>query len=660
MNTGIFGEGFPYINFHDLNMDWIIKIAKDFLDQYTHIQEIIEQGKVDIETLTESGITQIGDLTATSLQDLQDKADNLESLLQAWYDTHSEDIANQLASALQELNDWYTLHQNYLNQTLTEKENIFSQYANERAEEAIGTIPGDYTTLYNEVQSIGESPNIPPMMQLVPQEDYLWSIGYWDNSGGSLVVNSGDTQYSAILIKNVREGYYHINNFSAGQTFLKNIKTGVATSLHDLGFTSNTATTFKITTLTDLYLTINTTVKSIKNSVFQNVWYYKNILNPYNWQVGYWNNGVRTEDANYMCTLVENLKPGIYDFSYYAYGQTGIKRRSDNTYISFWDLGYRTSNKKMTIEIDFEFDLYLTLRTTAIPYKQNTVLYHEVAVTDKLDYGVYKPSHNTFVVGPQRKMTILEEAIRIAKCFPYSKLIVDPGNYNMYEELGGATYFDNYVHDPLTPTDWYENNWGIFLNNHIHIFCEEGAEIYFIYTGTNTDVQRYFSLFNGGREGFTLENAKIRTENIRYSIHDDMGGFISPYKTQYKNCEISHDSSQSAWGNAQAIGGGFGKHGLVLFDSCKLVSTYWIPVSYHNSADSELAEFTSGVSSKLFMRDCWLSGAIVTNAYGRTTDMTEVFISGCSVGTNLPDPQITGDYGVMNIESIRWNNVVRT
>ena len=49
MNTGAFGEGFPYSNFHDLNMDWIIKIAKDFLDQYTHIQQTIEEGLAGLD-----------------------------------------------------------------------------------------------------------------------------------------------------------------------------------------------------------------------------------------------------------------------------------------------------------------------------------------------------------------------------------------------------------------------------------------------------------------------------------------------------------------------------------------------------------------------------------------------------------------------------------
>ena len=168
MNTGIFGEGFPYSNFHDLNMDWIIKIAKDFLDQYTHIQEIIEQGKTDIQDLTTSGLTQ-----------LQDKADNLEALLQAWYDEHSADIADQLADALTDLNAWYNEHSEDIADQLTDaladlnawynehSEDIatalstavstFDQHANSKALETIASIPDDYTTLANEVSSLEDN-----------------------------------------------------------------------------------------------------------------------------------------------------------------------------------------------------------------------------------------------------------------------------------------------------------------------------------------------------------------------------------------------------------------------------------------------------------------------------------------------------------------------
>ena len=132
MNTGIFGEGFPYSNFHDLNMDWIIKIAKDFLDQYTHIQQIIADGETSLINLTDSGLEQ-----------LQDKANALEALLQAWYNEHSEDIANQLASALADLG-----------QALLDTIAEFNRRADAKAEQTIESIPDDYTSIYNDLENL--------------------------------------------------------------------------------------------------------------------------------------------------------------------------------------------------------------------------------------------------------------------------------------------------------------------------------------------------------------------------------------------------------------------------------------------------------------------------------------------------------------------------
>lgn len=134
MNNGAFGENFPYSNFHDLNMDWIIKIAKDFLDQYTSIQTTIDNG----------------------ITELENKATSLEELLDQWYDTHSEDIANQLADALEDLNNWYTEHQNYLNTYLIDSIREFNASAEAKAEETLESIPEDYTELSNKVNYISE------------------------------------------------------------------------------------------------------------------------------------------------------------------------------------------------------------------------------------------------------------------------------------------------------------------------------------------------------------------------------------------------------------------------------------------------------------------------------------------------------------------------
>lgn len=143
MNNGAFGENFPYSNFHDLNMDWIIKIAKDFLDQYSHLQEMIESGE-----------TQLQELTTQGLEQLDNKAEELENLLQQWYNTHSEDIANALADALTDLNAWYNTHVDYLNQILLDNITQFNIQATNKALETIATIPSDYTKLSQDVQAI--------------------------------------------------------------------------------------------------------------------------------------------------------------------------------------------------------------------------------------------------------------------------------------------------------------------------------------------------------------------------------------------------------------------------------------------------------------------------------------------------------------------------
>ena len=124
-------EQFPYADMQQLNLDWIIKIAKDFLDQYTQIQQTITQG----------------------LEDLEAKKVELEALLQAWYDEHSQDIADQLAAALQDLNEWYTVHQNYLDETLASNILAFNQAADAKAAQTLESIPSDYTAVANETRA---------------------------------------------------------------------------------------------------------------------------------------------------------------------------------------------------------------------------------------------------------------------------------------------------------------------------------------------------------------------------------------------------------------------------------------------------------------------------------------------------------------------------
>ena len=113
-------EQFPYADMQQLNLDWIIKIAKDFLDQYTHIQQLIETGEADITALS-----------AEKIEELNTQAANLQALLDSCYNEHSQDIADQLADAI----------------------TTFSATAAQIVSNVVASIPEDYSSLAWEVNN---------------------------------------------------------------------------------------------------------------------------------------------------------------------------------------------------------------------------------------------------------------------------------------------------------------------------------------------------------------------------------------------------------------------------------------------------------------------------------------------------------------------------
>ncbi len=265
---GGFGEHFPYSNFHNLNQDWIIKIVKDFLDQYTNIQTVIENG----------------------LTDLENKKDELEALLQEWYDTHSEDIANQLADALEDLNEWYTLHQNYLDATLASKTNTFNTMAEAKTAQCIESIPSDYTALSTEVSdntNIIET-NISKNnfgIQLVNPLSTDYHAGKrWNSSGG---LSNADNTTVAYLLP-VSYGERYCANYYPAFTYFWDGNTNTATPV-----TLEYYTKYYETDLGEIFIPANTThlMATLANTatctpmIFKvyNQYYYK----PTNFKVDY-------------------------------------------------------------------------------------------------------------------------------------------------------------------------------------------------------------------------------------------------------------------------------------------------------------------------------------------------------------------------------------
>lgn len=144
------GERFPYANFHAMNQDWILKVVKDFQNQYTHLQEMISAGELSISSLT-----------AQKIVELNNRATEIENLLNTWYSTHSQDIEIQLTTAI----------------------NAFQTRAQQIAEQVAQTIPADYTTLSNTVLQLNTDTAFNNKQNAI-LTDYDIIIPQWTNEGG--------------------------------------------------------------------------------------------------------------------------------------------------------------------------------------------------------------------------------------------------------------------------------------------------------------------------------------------------------------------------------------------------------------------------------------------------------------------------------------------
>ena len=212
-------ENFPYTDMHQLNLDWIVKIAKDFLDQYTHIQEVIQTGLHDLAESRETGLEELNQKTLDGLADLQEKYDTLYGLLQAWYDTHSADIAGQLSTAI----------------------NDFNAAAEAKSRALLDSWPADYSELVTEYNFLNDAFNYIRKHGTPLIADY-----YIENAALSLYnskINSSND--SRIAVYKIEHGEtYHIKRFSSTATnfivsFSKITEPGDAELTHIMDATTN-------------------------------------------------------------------------------------------------------------------------------------------------------------------------------------------------------------------------------------------------------------------------------------------------------------------------------------------------------------------------------------------------------------------------------------
>lgn len=163
-------ENFPYTDIHQLNLDWIANVAKNFLDQYTNIQQMIADGETSLDNKTAAG-----------LASLQAEKERLEGLLNTWYISHSEDIASELATAI----------------------SSFRTAAEAIGAEVEASLPADWTELNNSFDSVTEKLNRATVTNGLTGSTN--GVSYSENSG-NLVLYGTATASRYILFLNGNEG----------------------------------------------------------------------------------------------------------------------------------------------------------------------------------------------------------------------------------------------------------------------------------------------------------------------------------------------------------------------------------------------------------------------------------------------------------------------
>lgn len=273
--------------------------------------------------------------------------------------------------------------------------------------------------------------------------------------------------------------------------------------------------------------------------------------------------------------------------------------------------------------------------------------------------------NRTFVVDKNGEydFTSLSEAIIEAVKYVGSKVIVNSGEYdiiNEFKSIYGNDFFDTYNSDTVITKP------GLFLINGVHVIFSSGAKVLCNYTGNNSKVMDLFSPFNAqawdGRvnNDFTLENMIIDASNVRYVVHDEMGGNTHRYTHKYIGCNMTLDNTNSnpkgtSFQYEQCIGGGLGKNGEIVIESCyfsskKHESVEGAAVSYHNAAMAD-------AKSSLVVKDCYFAhkGTFRLSWYGSSTKITEAKVCGNKLGADIIH-NAEGSASIKNTNVLSWNN----
>lgn len=259
---------------------------------------------------------------------------------------------------------------------------------------------------------------------------------------------------------------------------------------------------------------------------------------------------------------------------------------------------------------------------------------------------------NTFTVKKDGTgdFTSFIEAVNEACKFMDSVVYVGPGEWNVIDEFG-ETYMNAVSSNNAT--------WGLVLKNRVHLIGTAKTVIKAVNNSESTNfenIKTYFSVFNAGEKGFTLENINIEDENVRYSVHDDRGGSgPEPYTNKYIRCSMIHKNGKYS----DCIGAGLGENQTVEIRGCYFEGdlgrsrlVYW-----HGNNNSQVTDALGKITvcDNYFAQD----GTFMLTKYGQSNTDTVAYVSGNSFGT-APSVNSGSVAPYDNMRIVAWNNEIRT
>lgn len=223
-----------------------------------------------------------------------------------------------------------------------------------------------------------------------------------------------------------------------------------------------------------------------------------------------------------------------------------------------------------------------------------------------------------------------------------TKIYVENGTYNIvneYKSYYGNDFFtnyDSYLNHPLDP--FYR---GLWISDNRIIEFDPWVKIVWDYDGANSAVNGLFSVFALGQNA-TIIGANITfNTNCRYAIHDDFATFDGTNKII--RCIFNGTSS-----NGTTIGGGCGHRNSYVIKDCLFQNDGTYDISYHNTIGLGINHIVvSGCSGNTICKFGW---------YGSSTEITECIASNNKFGSITCEAHNSSAVNI-NMHLNEWNNI---